>query len=231
MAFKELHLSNETGKIGRVPDGAISNIGGTSHSTFTVNGVPVLLNNGFSPDGNVTLQSVYAAGPGVITLTTAKPFILSSSSGNTFSVHQTSGTVSISGDLFITGQLNSVNFTAFYNAFSVHTNNIVLPKHLSSQIYTDDAAFDSISGSNVQSALQSIDSSISISSKTFKHTQNTPSTAWVITHNRNSEYVMAAVYDADKFQVLPDQIQIIDDNTVHITFGSAQAGYAALFFA
>lgn len=57
-----------------------------------------------------------------------------------------------------------------------------------------------------------------------------PVPTWTLTHNLGSENVIVQVFDTSKSVVIPQSIQIIDEDTVEITFGSAQAGVARIIF-
>ena len=61
---------------------------------------------------------------------------------------------------------------------------------------------------------------------TYIHNQGNPSATWTFQHNLNSGTVQVQVYDGDGYTIVPDNIQIVDRNTVTITFGTAQGGRA-----
>lgn len=58
----------------------------------------------------------------------------------------------------------------------------------------------------------------------------TPQVVWVITHNLNSENVIIQAFDQSKFVIIPNTIQIVDSNTVQLTFNTAQNGVARVIF-
>lgn len=62
----------------------------------------------------------------------------------------------------------------------------------------------------------------------FNYTQNTPSNSWAINHGLNTTLPMVQVYDNNQNQLLPDNIEVVDNNNVLVTFGSAVAGRAAV---
>lgn len=62
----------------------------------------------------------------------------------------------------------------------------------------------------------------------FVYTQSVAGTTWTITHNANSEEVSATVYGTDNIQVIPDEILIVDINTLQISFTAPQDGKADL---
>lgn len=69
---------------------------------------------------------------------------------------------------------------------------------------------------------------------TYSYFQSTASTTWNITHNLNSEYVLAQCWmftgmdETNSEIVMPEDIQIIDNNTIQITFADPTMGVAAI---
>jgi hypothetical protein len=55
-------------------------------------------------------------------------------------------------------------------------------------------------------------------------------TTWVVTHNLGSENVIIQAFDNEKFVLIPNTMQIIDANTVELTFNSPQTGIARVIF-
>lgn len=62
--------------------------------------------------------------------------------------------------------------------------------------------------------------------ETYIHTQDSVSTTWNIAHNLASGTVNVQVYDSNNEMTLPDIQEIIDNNNVQISFGSAISGRA-----
>ena len=58
----------------------------------------------------------------------------------------------------------------------------------------------------------------------------TPSTTWTVPHMLGSENVIVQAFDATKFVIIPNSIQIVDEDTVQLTFNSAQAGTVRVIF-
>lgn len=56
------------------------------------------------------------------------------------------------------------------------------------------------------------------------------STTWTINHNLNSENVIIQAFDEDKYVLMPDTIRVVDEDTVELTFHSAQTGTARVVF-
>jgi hypothetical protein len=61
-------------------------------------------------------------------------------------------------------------------------------------------------------------------------TVTTPSATWDIPHNLNSENVIVQAFDENKFVIIPNSIQIVDANTVELTFNTVQSGTARVIF-
>lgn len=55
-------------------------------------------------------------------------------------------------------------------------------------------------------------------------------TTWVVAHNLASENVIIQAFDNEKFVLMPNTMQIIDANTVELTFNSPQTGVARVIF-
>lgn len=55
-------------------------------------------------------------------------------------------------------------------------------------------------------------------------------TTWSINHNLRSENVIVQCFDETKSVMIPSTIQIVDQDNITITFGSAQAGVARVIF-
>ncbi len=53
---------------------------------------------------------------------------------------------------------------------------------------------------------------------------------WLVEHNLNSENVIVQAFDENKFVLIPDTIQIVDEDTVKLTFNTAQTGVARVIF-
>jgi len=51
-------------------------------------------------------------------------------------------------------------------------------------------------------------------------------TVWTIPHNLDTRQLIYQVYDSDYAQVFCDSFKILDENTVELTWGLPQAGYA-----
>jgi hypothetical protein len=108
------------GVFGELSTGAIINAGGTSSSTWTVNGRGLLFTDGTSTSGGsgttLTLQAAYnnsttVLGQAGITLSAGKDFVIMdpNNDGNYFIVSAETGTVTVNGDLIVNGAATTIN--------------------------------------------------------------------------------------------------------------------------
>lgn len=136
--------------------------------------------------------------------------------------------------LTVGGTINGIDLTQFYADFQAHVGGIGLA-HSADQISADTTGLQRISGSTVQEAIESIDTALeNISSgsnaviKTYEHVQASALQVWFITHAQSSMRPTVTIYDEDYVQVFPDEMKVVDANTVRVTFGTAQAGRAII---
>ena len=65
----------------------------------------------------------------------------------------------------------------------------------------------------------------------YIHTQSTVSSEWYITHNLKSEDLIVQTYNNSGYKIEPDNIQIVDENTIKITFNPSTTGKAVILSA
>jgi hypothetical protein len=140
--------------------------------------------------------------------------------------------LAVDGDLTVNGLINTVDVLQLKTDLDDHLANDVLTKHTAEQI---DVAgpFQAIVGSNVEEALASIDTQLSVAAasvQTWEHIQNIAALTWTISHSRNSMRPTVSIYDTDGILIWPDVVQIVDSNTITISFNTAQAGRAVILF-
>lgn len=63
---------------------------------------------------------------------------------------------------------------------------------------------------------------------TFIHTENTPSTSWIINHNLNASTVLVQCFDENNNVVLPDSMDTSVEDTCTVTFSLPVAGRAVI---
>jgi len=66
--------------------------------------------------------------------------------------------------------------------------------------------------------------------KGFLYEQLIPSDFWVIPHNCDSDQLIVQVYDITGMFILPDEIEIVNTNTVHIRFNVPIQGTGHIAF-
>lgn len=64
----------------------------------------------------------------------------------------------------------------------------------------------------------------------FLFIQNIASTVWTVPHNQATDLLLTQVYTTAGDMLIPDEISLLDINTVEITFGSPITGRAHLIF-
>lgn len=115
--FKPIYLLDEEGELARLPDNAITNIGGVSGPTFTVGGRGLLFEDGTStnpaPGSGYTLNLAYAGSltPATIDLTANKNLVFNAVNSKKFIFDANTGTVTIEGDLNVLGASNVIEGT------------------------------------------------------------------------------------------------------------------------
>lgn len=56
----------------------------------------------------------------------------------------------------------------------------------------------------------------------------TNQSTWVVDHNLNTPNAIAQVYDNDGYQIIPSTLRHTDNNTITITFSTAESGYVVV---
>lgn len=65
----------------------------------------------------------------------------------------------------------------------------------------------------------------------YVHVQPSTSATWTITHNLGTTTPLVQVFDAaTQKMVIPEDIEVIDNNTVSVTFGTVMSGRAIVMF-
>jgi hypothetical protein len=144
-----------------------------------------------------------------------------------------SGNLIASQNLTIGGLINGVNIVSLKSEVDHHAAGDTGYRH-----YADDVDILPIPGltgaSNVQEALEQINNNVNSggggggSVIGYEHVQSAPSTLWTITHNKNTFKLQTTIYNTNWEQLVPNNIQIIDNNTVLVSFNAPIAGRAML---
>lgn len=193
-----------------VVEGILSNVDQVSISppNGTVSGLLIepLLGAVMAAD-LVRIRSSYA-GPSVFSI---------DQDGNTFIKQLTVGTT-----------LNSVDFNLFYLNYQAHVGS-GSAKHAANQISV--TTLSNLPGDDVQEVLESVNTAVSTLTaaiRTHEHIQAVPLTTWTIVHAQNSRRPTVTIYDDTDHQVLPDEVIIIDANTLHVEFNTPATGRAII---
>lgn len=62
------------------------------------------------------------------------------------------------------------------------------------------------------------------------HVQSVASDTWTIPHNQGSDLVLVQIYTTAGELVVPDDVAIVDINTIEVTFSTAETGRAHIIF-
>jgi hypothetical protein len=65
---------------------------------------------------------------------------------------------------------------------------------------------------------------------TYTYVQETPSDTWTIEHDLVTTTPLVQVYEPGPSMVIPDEINIIDNSTIEVKFGTAIAGTAVVMY-
>jgi len=62
----------------------------------------------------------------------------------------------------------------------------------------------------------------------YMHTQPSPATVWVVNHNLNAATPVVQIYDQSDKMVFPNEIEIISNTQLRISFAAQQSGRAVI---
>lgn len=122
-----------------------------------------------------------------------------------------------------------------YNMSSPATVNFISGKDLqftavSGQYFNFNADTGKVTISGDLEVLGSINSGGSAAVRTYEHIQVAAGSNWTFVHARASHNPTVTIYDDDNHQVLPDDVEIIDDDTLTVRFNTPMAGRAVCLF-
>jgi len=64
----------------------------------------------------------------------------------------------------------------------------------------------------------------------YEHIQATPLLTWFIVHNGSTKRLICQIYDENDLLLFAEEVQILDEDTVVVSFGAEQAGSAKIVF-
>jgi hypothetical protein len=142
------------------------------------------------------------------------------------------GNTTITQNLTVGGLINGVNLPQLAANFQHHLNGDPGFRHTALQV--DVTPIAGLQAVNVQQALENINSSVvnlqsginTSTTRGYEYNQLVTSTSWTIVHNLNTRRVQVSLYDSLWEQIIPESTKIIDQNTVRVSFLTAQAGRA-----
>lgn len=64
----------------------------------------------------------------------------------------------------------------------------------------------------------------------YIHTQDAAASTWTIEHNGGTKNVLVQFYDDTDYQFFADNVRLVDDNSLQVTFSQPMTGKATLIF-
>lgn len=179
----------------------------------------------FGTGTDVTYSASFSFDPVTETLAIGLNTTIDADSVNTTDLTIT-GTATIA-TLTVSGAINGVDIETLDADFTAHVGGTA-GRHEAADV--DITAIAEIPGATtVQEALAYIGANLTSGSGDvigYEHTQLVAATVWSIVHNQDTLRAQVSIYDETMQVVYPDSIEIIDSNTIEVTFLSAQAGSA-----
>jgi hypothetical protein len=127
------------------------------------------------------------------------------------------------------GIVNGYDFSLLAASITDHLNGSGI-KHTGTEISVA-GPFTTLVGTNVEEVLESIDQHLVTQAaeiRTYEHVQTVSAAHWLVQHNKASTRPTVTIYGDDGFQFWPDEIQIVDQNTISIFFNSPTTGRAVI---
>ncbi len=140
------------------------------------------------------------------------------------------GNLVLTQNIVTTGLVDGVDVSVLNTTVSTHLNSSG-SKHAAANIGITTIT-DLPGDTNVQEALETLAAAMNpgggASAFGFSHEQLSADDTWTITHNANTLNVTVTIFDDSQEQVIPNSVQIINVNTVEVTFGSPMSGRAVV---
>jgi hypothetical protein len=139
------------------------------------------------------------------------------------------GNVIATQNITLGGLLNGVNVVQVRDNLAHHLAGDPGYRHTASVI--DISPITTLPGAtNVQEALEQINIKADLggggTTRGYEHVQATAASLWTITHNLISMRCQVVVYDDSYEQLIPEKVQLIDANTLIVSFTTAISGRA-----
>ena len=136
------------------------------------------------------------------------------------------------GSLLITASANNatITFTKGNNTtFPVTVNNVASSSYATTASYAANVPATSSYALNALSSSYAATASFISTLYSSNHTQSfTNQSTWVVIHNLDTRYVIVQVYDTNFDEMIPQNIDLTNDDTVTITFPTLESGTAVV---
>ena len=143
------------------------------------------------------------------------------------------GNLLLTQNIIIDGTVDGVDISNFKAEFDAHLSGAAGYRHQAVDV--DIMPIFTIPGAtNVQEALEMINTKADLAGgggaggtvTGFEHVQLTPAVTWTVNHALASPRAQVTIYDSNWEQILPENVKILDANTILISFNTAIAGRA-----
>lgn len=229
---KDLKIQNSSGANFLEVDSETGTV--TVNGDFVVTGsstiIETIINDSdhwlISPKAGTTTALSIRPDPGVTPLVDLVTVRRTFSTSPVFRI-DSAGNLIATESLTVGGLINGVDLISLNNQVQSHLDGLP-SKHTADQI--DIAPIANIPGAtNVQEALETlsfINNPNAGNCFGYQHLQDTPSQTWIIVHGRGTLRVSVTVYDSSYQQIIPEEVHVIDANTVRVSFASPMDGSA-----
>jgi hypothetical protein len=82
----------------------------------------------------------------------------------------------------------------------------------------------------LRSDVDSLEAGESVEARGYVHVQDEPSTEWVISHGRGTTNLTYVVFDSTGKQFYPNEVVVVDENTIKVGMTAASAGRVNIIF-
>lgn len=144
--------------------------------------------------------------------------------------------LNVANNLTVAGTINGYDLSAIVNVLTNHVTSSLSIKHTALEINVDATpALVSLQPiSNVQNSLEQlnikIDNATGSASNIITFVKNIPAIQWTISHNMGSSSITYTLWDTNNKAIFADSVEIVDDNTLIVDWGVAQAGKIVIAF-
>lgn len=229
---KDLKIQNSTGANFLEIDSETGTV--TVNGDFVVTGsstiVETVINDSdhwlISPKAGTTTALSIRPDPGVTPVVDLVTIRRTFSTPPVFRI-DSAGNLIATENLTVGGLINGVDLISLNSTVQTHidgTDN----RHTADQI--DIAPITNIPGAtNVQQALEALSYVHNPNAGNcfgYQHIQDMPAQTWIIVHGRGTLRASLTVYDSSYQQIIPEEVHIIDANTVRVSFAAPMAGSA-----